>query len=139
MLSQLVYVSNRKQSCSEQEIEKILESCKKNNPPLNITGVLLYSDTRFIQLVEGDAKLLGTLYDKIKSDSRHDQVRMISYGPIKQKAFPSWHMGAKKLSDTGVNFRTDISSEDKAIFESLLQGKEQAGAKVLDLLQKFFR
>ncbi|MEQ9165113.1 MAG: BLUF domain-containing protein, partial [Fulvivirga sp.] len=48
MLSQLVYVSNRKPNCTEEEIEKILASCKKNNPPLNITGILLYSDKKFI-------------------------------------------------------------------------------------------
>jgi Sensors of blue-light using FAD len=58
MLSQLVYVSNRKANCTEAEIEKILASCKKNNPPLNITGVLLYSDIKFIQLVEGEYKVI---------------------------------------------------------------------------------
>jgi hypothetical protein len=82
MLSQLVYVSNRKPNCSGEEIEKILESCKKNNAPLNITGVLLYSETKFIQLVEGDAKVIAGLYDKIKKDNRHSNPMMISYNPI---------------------------------------------------------
>lgn len=92
MLSQLVYVSNRKPSCTPAEIEKILQACKKNNPPLNITGVLLYSDTKFIQLVEGESKVIMDLYDKIKLDSRHSNPMMIAYGPIATKAFPSWHI-----------------------------------------------
>jgi len=138
MLSQLVYVSNRKPSCTDQEIEKILASCKKNNPSLDITGVLLYSDTKFIQMVEGDSKVITTLYDKIKTDSRHSNTRMISYGPIKERAFPSWHMGARKISGSEVDFKTEISTEDKSIFSSILQGKEENGARVLNLLKKFF-
>jgi Sensors of blue-light using FAD len=138
MLSQLVYVSNRKANCTPEEIEKILASCKKNNPPLNITGVLLYSDTKFIQLVEGDAKVITTLYDKIKTDPRHDKTMMISYNPIQLKSFPSWHMGARKIAGSEIDFKTDINSEDKEIFKSLLSGKEENGLKVLGLLKKFF-
>lgn len=138
MLSQLVYVSNRKSTCTAEEIEKILASCKKNNPALNITGVLLYSDTKFIQLVEGDAKVITTLYDKIKLDARHSNPMMLSYGPIKEKSFPSWHMGSKKMASNDVDFKTDISTEDRAIFNNLLNGMEADGQRILNILKKFF-
>lgn len=138
MLSQLVYVSNRKPNCTTEEIEKILASCKKNNPALNITGVLLYSDTKFIQLVEGDAKVITTLYDKIKLDARHSNPMMLSYGPIKEKSFPSWHMGSKKMASNDVDFKTDISTEDRAIFNNLLNGVEADGQRILNILKKFF-
>jgi hypothetical protein len=138
MLSQLVYVSNRKTNCTSLEIENILESCKKNNPPLNITGVLLYSDTKFIQLVEGESKIIMELYDKIKLDSRHHKTTMISYGPIKEKAFPSWHMATKDIRGNTVEFKTNISGEDKNLFNSILKGKEEDGKRVLNMLKKFF-
>jgi hypothetical protein len=138
MLSQLVYVSNRKPNCTAEEIEKILVACKKNNPPLNITGVLLYSDTKFIQLVEGEAKVIMELYDKIKKDPRHSNAMMISYNPIQEKSFPSWHMGTKDLAKTDLQFKTDISADDRKIFNEILSGKEGNGQKVLNLLKKFF-
>lgn len=138
MLSQLVYVSNRKPNCTDAEIGKILDSCKKNNPALDITGVLLYSDTKFIQLVEGESKVIMALYDKIKLDPRHSSPFMISYNPIKEKAFPSWHMGTKKFSGNAVDFKTDISADDKKIFGNLLNGKEQEGQKILNIIKKFF-
>lgn len=138
MLSQLVYVSNRKQKCTDEEIEKILASCKKNNPPLNITGILLYSDKKFIQLVEGESKVIMELYDKIKKDDRHTNPMMISLSPIKEKSFPSWHMGSKKLPQSKVDFKTDITTEDKGVFESILNGKEENGERVLNMLKKFF-
>ncbi len=138
MLSQLVYVSNRKSNCTAAEIDKILASCKKNNPPLNITGILLYSETKFIQLVEGEAKVIMGLYDKIKADDRHSNTMMIAYSPIKEKSFPSWHMGSKKLTSSDVEFNTEISAKDKVIFDYLMTGKEENGQKVLGLLKKFF-
>ena len=138
MLSQLVYVSNRKPTCTNEEIDKILASCKKNNPGLGITGVLLYSDTKFIQLVEGDAKVIMNLYDKIKLDSRHSSPMMISYNPIKDKSFPSWHMGTKNIPKNSVEFKTDITEEDKLAFTNILSGKEENGQRVLNLLKKFF-
>jgi len=138
MLSQLVYVSNRKPNCNQEEIDKILDSCKRNNPALNITGVLLYSPKKFIQLVEGESKVIMELYDKIKKDERHTMPIMVSYSPIKEKSFPSWHMGSKKLADDKVDFNTDISSDDKQIFNKILSGSEESGERVLKLLKKFF-
>lgn len=138
MLSQLVYVSNRKPNCSNEEIEKILNSCKQNNPSLDITGVLLYSDSKFIQMVEGKSNVIMELYDKIKSDNRHDDVRMISYGPIKEKSFPSWHMGVRDIGSGEMQFKTDATKEDKEIFNSILNGKEVNGQRALGLLKKFF-
>ncbi|HCW07589.1 MAG TPA: bluf domain protein [Cytophagales bacterium] len=138
MLSQLTYVSTRNTNCTEAEIEKILGACKKNNPPLAITGILLYSDNKFIQMVEGDSKVILGLYDKIKTDNRHSNCTMISYGPITEKSFPSWHMGARKLTSTEVDFKTDITKEDKDLFDSILNGKEANGSRVLGLLKKFF-
>lgn len=138
MLSQLIYVSNRKASCTEEEIDRILASCEKNNPPLAITGVLLISDTKFIQLVEGESKVILSLYDKIKKDTRHENPVMISFGPIKEKAFPSWHMGNKKFSSGEIEYKTDITGDDKVIFNNILSGKEESGQKVLTILKKLF-
>lgn len=138
MLSQLIYVSNRKPTCTPAEIDKILISCEKNNPPLNITGVLLYSDSKFIQLVEGEAKVILDLYDKIKKDARHANPVMISYGPIKEKSFPSWHMGTKNISNNEVDYKTNITKDDKTMFNNILSGKAEDGQKVLSVLKKFF-
>lgn len=138
MPAQLVYTSSRISS-SEKDIESILEASKRNNPSLDITGVLLYSDTKFIQLVEGDARTILNLYDKIKTDTRHKNIRTISLRPIQERAFPSWHMGSKKFYTNEVDFETNISDEDKEVFKELLSGKEQDGLKALNLVLKMVK
>jgi len=138
MLAHLAYVSTRKPNCTEQEIDKILASCKKNNPPLLITGVLLYSESKFIQYVEGKSIDLMMLYDKIKKDPRHEKTVMVSYSPIAEKIFPSWHMANRKLTGS-IDFLTDITSTDQEVFQKIMDGKEQEGIKVQNLLLKFFK
>lgn len=139
MLAHLAYVSARKKNCTEEEIEKILAACKVNNAPLDITGVLLYSDTKFIQYVEGESASLMTLYDKIKKDTRHEKAVMISYNPIQSRIFPSWQMGSRKIANDDVNFVTDITPGDKDVFQKIISGKQTEGAKVQGLLAKFFK
>jgi hypothetical protein len=139
MLSQLVYVSQRKANCTDQEIERILAACKKNNASLDITGVLLYSPAKFIQYLEGNSKEILGLYEKIKGDPRHEKAVMVSYGPIKERLFPSWQMATKSMAQLNVDFRTDVSQQDREIFRRLLNGDAQSGSRAHELLKKFFQ
>jgi hypothetical protein len=139
MLSHLIYISSRTPQCTDQEIEKILSSCQKNNPTLEITGVLLYSPTTFVQYIEGDYKKLSALYDKLKLDPRHKNTMMISSAPIKERSFPSWHMGSKKLDLQNIEFKTPVTEQEQAILKEVLAGKKQDSQKAINLIQKFFK
>lgn len=136
-LYQLVYTSYRNQNCTDQEIQKILKSCEKNNPPLNITGILLHSDNLFIQYLEGDKNIIN-LYDAIKGDSRHRNVALLSYGPLNERIFPSWHMGYKNLPKEKIDFLTQANEEDQRVFQSIVKGEKQSGVSAINLLVKFF-
>lgn len=137
-LYQLVYTSVRNSICSDKEIQSILSSCEKNNPTKNITGILLHSENRFIQYLEGDKDIIK-LYDLIKSDSRHKQPILLSYGPLKERVFPSWHMGYKNLPKERIDFLTTGDSKDKKVFESIIKGEKQSGVAAVNLLVKFFQ
>jgi hypothetical protein len=47
-------------------------------------------------------------------------------------------MATKQLSTAQLDFRTDITPQDKNIFNQLLKGEQQEGDKVLSLLKQFF-
>ncbi|WKK80683.1 BLUF domain-containing protein [Marivirga arenosa] len=136
MLSNLIYVSKRKSNCTEEEIKKILDSCERNNSGEDITGVLLYSKDSFVQYLEGEYKKIFELYDKIKLDDRHKEIRLINSSPIKEKVFPSWHMGAKKLDFSNIEFKTDITEKDKGEFNKILNGENSPNS--VELLKKVF-
>lgn len=137
-LYQLVYSSTRTAKCTDEEIQKILASCKKNNPGKDITGVLLHSENNFIQYLEGSKDIIR-LYDLIKTDPRHTRVVMLSYAPIQERIFPAWHMGYKNISRESIEFMTDGNEDEKRIFTSLIKGEEQTNNNAVNLLVKFFK
>ncbi len=137
-LYQLVYTSIRNTSCTDYEIQSILSSCEKNNPSKNITGILLHSENRFIQYLEGDKDIIQ-LYDLIKTDTRHKHAVLLSYGPLKERVFPAWHMGYKNLSKEKIDFLTKANENDKQVFESIIKGDKQSGVSAINLLVKFFQ
>lgn len=136
-LYQLVYSSSRTSKCTDAEIEKILVSCKKNNPGKNITGVLLHSENFFIQYLEGDKDIIK-LYDLIKNDPRHARVVLLSYGPLKERIFPSWHMGFKDVSKNELARLTEGSHEEKKTYNAILRGEKIPQSNAIKLLTRFF-
>lgn len=138
MLTYLLYISNRKSNCTDAEMENVLKSCMKNNPLIGATGLLLYSGKKFIQYVEGDYTNIMPLYDKIKIDDRHENVILLSLGVIKKRIFPNWHMGRKEVSNQEIEYLTDVTKDEKEVFEQVLQSDEKQGQKVQSALNTLF-
>ncbi len=136
-LHRLVYTSFRKSNCDEKEIEKILESCKKNNPQRDITGILLHSDKRFIQYIEGQKDEVLELYNLIKDDDRHTSVNQRNFEPIDKRIFPSWEMGYKDVDK--IEFDTEASNEDQNTFNGLIKDELDFDDNALRILQLFFK
>lgn len=136
-LYQLVYTSLRNPSCNEREIEQILVACQRNNPSKNVTGILLHSDNYFIQYLEGNKDIIK-LYDLIKDDTRHRRPVLLSYGPLQERVFPSWHMGYKNLTRERIDFLTAGDQQEKTVFQSIIKGEQQSSVSAVNLLVKFF-
>jgi hypothetical protein len=136
-LYQLVYSSTKTPLCNEREIEKILESCRRNNPTKEITGVLLHSSSYFIQYLEGPKEIIE-LYDSIKLDPRHKNIALISYSNLKERVFPSWHMGYRNVTTNEIEFLTSGSKEDQRLFNSIIKGEKQTSVSATKLLVRFF-
>ena len=137
-LYRLVYTSSRRPKCTDEEIKKILESCKRNNPGKNITGVLLHSEKRFLQYIEGDRDILQILFDTIQKDDRHGGVNQRDFVPIETRIFPSWHMGYKDVSKKSLDFNTSISVTDKAVFNALIEDEKYDKERGVMVLKTFF-
>lgn len=95
-------------SCSEKVIQEILESSRQHNAEKNITGCLLYSDGIFVQYLEGNRRDLEELYNKIKTDERHSDVKEITVGPLHERLFPTWAMGARCTRKHDFNLIHDL-------------------------------
>ena len=90
-LKRVVYVSE-KTDASDTTLKDIIASSKKNNPEEDITGCLLSGSNSFLQLLEGPADFIDTLYSKISKDNRHGNVVTLCDEKIDQRLFLSWSM-----------------------------------------------
>lgn len=136
-LYNLVYVSNRPSSCDDKEIQNILASSRKNNLQLNITGVLLHSENRFLQYLEGNKDEIMALYERIKGDPRHTSCNILYHVPIPHRVFPSWQMGFKNL-DYAINFQTEAGEKEYQLFHHLIEEDAYEDIEGLHVLKLFF-
>ena len=93
----LIYVSAAKRQMTEDELADLLRACRKNNQRNGITGMLLYKDGDFMQVLEGKEETVKQLYAKIKTDARHHMVTQIVERKIDSRTFGDWSMGFRIL------------------------------------------
>ncbi len=74
------------------ELEVILDQARTGNEILGITGVLIYVDNIFIQILEGDKDHVFELVKKIEVDSRHDSVKVFHQKEETTRSFDGWGM-----------------------------------------------
>lgn len=129
MLSQIIYCSVASHLFSEDELNELLRVSRKYNERNGITGILLYSEGYFFQVLEGEEALIDVLFERIKKDGRHDQVVQIVRESISARAFKNWTMGYAVISPDDVNeiIGVNNSSSDEMLFSSL----GESGAKKL--------
>ncbi|WP_295767058.1 BLUF domain-containing protein [uncultured Mucilaginibacter sp.] len=91
----LVYISTADHLMNQDELLDILEASRKNNKKNNLTGMLLYGEGVFIQMLEGEPSQLAETYKAIEHDFRHKNIIKMTEGEMEQRHFPEWRMGFK--------------------------------------------
>ncbi len=98
----IVYISDYsgEQSAIDQVLKDIATTAKRDNPALGITGVLFYSNGKFIQVIEGLKSDLDTLMIAIEADKRHTNIHYLVNEPINKRCFEDWNMDTFNIDKT---------------------------------------
>jgi hypothetical protein len=99
MLYELLYTSLAKWEMSSNELIELLEKSREKNKLLNITGLLVYHNREFVQIIEGEKETVLELYDIITKDERHTSVRTFWENSISKRGFSKWAMGFIKVEN----------------------------------------
>ena len=94
----IIYLSQATHSLSDEQLQKILLQARRYNAERNITGLLLYGNGHFLQVIEGEQQTVTALYEKIKRDARHGSVITFANKAIEQRTFAEWSMAFKPAS-----------------------------------------
>lgn len=96
----LVYSSKTSQYITSDIISAMLKKARFFNQKNDITGCLLHHHQDFVQLIEGDEKLVKALYKKIVSDNRHQNIVLLNTEETNSRMFGKWHMLYDHLDNT---------------------------------------
>ena len=98
----IVYVSSAVTPFTHSELTDLLEKSRVNNAGLDVSGMLLYKDGNFMQVLEGEEGAVRTSYDKIARDPRHRGLLVLLQGMLAERQFPDWSMGFRDLKAADV-------------------------------------
>ena len=76
----------------EPNIARILAKSRVNNRINGLVGVLYFGDGVFFQCLEGEEAAIKNLMIKLKADTRHKDLKIISKKTINQLTFGDWAM-----------------------------------------------
>ncbi len=92
-LYQLIYASTVTESFKDSDLKSILVKARGRNSAENITGLLCFDGKYFMQCLEGGRSQINAVYAKILADTSHQEVELLSYGPIAKRNYAQWEMG----------------------------------------------
>jgi hypothetical protein len=129
-----VYVSSAHKPLEDVELLELLRVARINNARRNITGMLLYRDGNFLQVLEGPASEVDDLIEKIKRDTRHHGVILMSRRGIEERQFAEWQMAFRNMS------KSHMAEGYSPFLEPTFEDEEETGEAsqlVFRLLRRF--
>jgi hypothetical protein len=90
---QLIYTSTPASVLSEDSLVEILKNAQIYNINNGISGFLLSTNDRLIQLIEGKTEDVTKLFDIISNDQRHHDIAIAYEGYSENRCMPFLGMG----------------------------------------------
>lgn len=98
----LVYVSSAAEPFSKSELVELLAQCHENNMKAGLTGLLLYKDGNFMQVLEGEKDTVKSVFSRIGRDPRHRGLITLYDEDISERQYPDWSMAFRDLDSPEV-------------------------------------
>ena len=101
-IKQLVYISKATVPFTTDSLKELTEVANANNEKLNVTGCMVYASGYFLQLLEGSAESVDTLYRKIEKDDRHKGTKLLLESRVDEdrRLFDKWFMTSFNVDTT---------------------------------------
>ncbi len=128
----LVYISEAVEDISYTDIRDILDVSRRRNLEDDITGLLIFRDGYFLQLLEGDEKKVRATLGRILQDDRNYSLRLLIETPGPERLFKEWTM-AFYDGDISANSTQDLIT----LFEACLDGGDHKRPLIMPMLRQF--
>lgn len=114
----LVYTSTARSLMSDLELTELLEFCRIRNSHDALTGMLLYKDGSFMQVLEGDKQTVLSTFARIQKDTRHKDIFLLRERELESRNFDGWSMGFRSVKDSDLKYEAAFSKLSGETFSS---------------------
>lgn len=135
MLHHIIYLSRATVGFNDQQLQQLLRQANARNQTLNVTGILLYGQEQFLQVLEGEQTQVQALYESIRQDPRHRDVTTFADKEIQQRAFAGWAMAYHPQDPQQFKEFAGLVSPTELLLEQ--PNLTQADSQLLQLLRSF--
>ena len=91
-LFRMAYISTASKLFDSAELRDMLNEANVRNKEAGITGMLLYKEGQFMQVLEGEAEAVTATFSRISKDPRHHGIMILVKGSVQERRFPEWSM-----------------------------------------------
>lgn len=92
-IRQLAYLSAARRPFSLGSLTELLRSARERNHAQGLSGVLLYAEGSFLQVLEGPASAVRSTFSSIERDRRHYRLLQVFDDDVAMRSFGDWSMG----------------------------------------------
>ena len=97
MFLQAIYTSQSTADVGDAELSAILAVSIKNNQRSDVTGLLIFNQGTFMQVLEGSSAAVDATLHRIKRDSRHTKFNLLVRNISKTREFSRWDMAIRHI------------------------------------------
>jgi len=91
-LISLTFISTPTLPFSFLGLSRLLCHIYLNNQTNDITGILIFKDNQFTQILEGQESSVEKIWLTIQKDERHTDLQLLSKESIEMRSFIKWSM-----------------------------------------------
>lgn len=88
----IIYISEATANLSDSALFTLQQQARAEHQRAQLTGLLLYREGRFLQILEGPEAPLREFFNRVAVDPRHGKLEMLADGPKARPDFEHWYM-----------------------------------------------
>lgn len=105
-----VYISSARAGLGALDVQNILDASLRNNGAAGLSGLLIFHERSFFQVLEGPRAEVQACYRRIEGDARHRQIIPMVELELTERTFAQWRMGFARPNDLTAPLRNEVLS-----------------------------
>ena len=97
----VIYTSSAAPGVGTEALRSILAASRRNNAAWHLSGVLMFAEGTFLQVVEGPVWPMAKAMARIETDPRHANMQVLLDLESDRRFFPAWAMASRELDGDG--------------------------------------